>query len=336
MIGYLLTRALNPRPRSQLSTIPERWGDAVSNSTFQSVRGIHTNHLMSNCLTFGGSDGPGAAAIRASPPTNRSNMGGKRFCGSQHQTRRLPCPYCGKRYADVLRHLNHRESKCTSWFTFPPPSTHSLSPPPPEFMDTDDAPPSPPPTNSEPLWHTTTILPNPELFRTEFPAAGKIYGRAKSFIDRFHEDKHATYRVQNPYYPFADQEEWELGSFLLGSGMSMQKVDEFLKLKLVCYSLCVPSPHLFPFRSRILGLHSTLPRDCKVELRCCQVYQTGNRRRSPSLGMQRRNQCFSSTAMPLTASNTCLGTRPLRVKSTSAPFDSIATPSGQSACTQNG
>jgi hypothetical protein len=54
-------------------------------------------------------------------------------------------------------------------------------------------------------------------------------------FDRFNDDKYAPYRTQNPYYPFADQEEWELGSFLLGSGMSMQKVDEFLRLKLVLY-----------------------------------------------------------------------------------------------------
>ena len=65
------------------------------------------------------------------------------------------------------------------------------------------------------------------------PTAGKIYGRTKTFIDHFNDDKHALYRAQNPYYLFADQEEWELGSFLLRSGMSMQKVDEFLRLKLV-------------------------------------------------------------------------------------------------------
>jgi hypothetical protein len=67
-----------------------------------------------------------------------------------------------------------------------------------------------------------------------------IYGRAKSFMDRFNDDKHALRRVQNPYYPFADQEEWELGSFLLRSGMSMQKMDEFLRLKLVFNFLAYP------------------------------------------------------------------------------------------------
>ena len=66
-----------------------------------------------------------------------------------------------------------------------------------------------------------------------YPNASHVHGRAKSFMDRFNDDKHASYRVQNPYYPFANQEEWELAPFLLHSGMSMQKQDEFLRLKLV-------------------------------------------------------------------------------------------------------
>ena len=99
----------------------------------------------------------------------------------------------------------------------------------------DDRLPSPPATDSEPSGCTNLNHPHPQPFRTEFPTAGKIYGCTKSFIDRFHDDKYASYRAQNPYYPFADQEEWELGSFLLSSGMSMQKVDEFLRLKLVFY-----------------------------------------------------------------------------------------------------
>jgi hypothetical protein len=145
---------------------------------------------------------------------------------------RFACPYCGKRFADVLRHLNHRESKCSGWFLAPPSPTNPTSSPLPEPANEhepadsmDDAPFSPPTIDSEP---------DPPLPRTKFPTASKIYGRAKSFIDCLNDDKYAPYRVQNPYYPFADQEEWELGSFLLRSGMSMQKLDEFLKLKLVC------------------------------------------------------------------------------------------------------
>ena len=75
---------------------------------------------------------------------------------------------------------------------------------------------------------------DPRLFQTVFPNAGKIYGQAKTSMDRFNEDRYTPYRVQNPHYPFADKEEWEVASFLLRSGMSMQNMDEFLRLKLVC------------------------------------------------------------------------------------------------------
>lgn len=94
----------------------------------------------------------------------------------------------------------------------------------------DDTAMSPSLVDSEPGSNTAPV---PQPLCIKFPTASKIYGRAKSFTDHLNDDKYASYRVQNPYYPFADQEEWELGSFILRSGMSMQKVDEFLRLKLV-------------------------------------------------------------------------------------------------------
>jgi len=160
-------------------------------------------------------------------------MRGKRTGRLQQQPRKFPCPHCGKRFRDVLRHLNHRESKCGSWFTLPPPPANFASPPPEAMDDMDNMPPSPPSTNPEPPQPTTPDYSHLQPFCTEFPAAGKIHGLAESFVDRLQNDKYASFRVQNPYYPFADKDEWELGSFLLSSGMSMQKVDEFLKLKLV-------------------------------------------------------------------------------------------------------
>lgn len=151
---------------------------------------------------------------------------GKTTHSLHQQEPRVPCPNCGKRYADVLRHLNHRNSKCANWFSLPPPSTTFSSPQLPAFAG--DAPPSPT-GNPEP----SPIYGNLQTFRTEFPNAGEVYGRGKSFMDRFNDDTHTPHRADNPHYPFADQEEWELASFLLRSGLSMQKVDEFLRLKLV-------------------------------------------------------------------------------------------------------
>jgi len=212
--------------------LPKHWGNTCDNETPSRYVAAALTIPTSNYLTFGGSDCPGATAIQVRPYPHRSTMGGKRF--HRLRARQFPCPYCGKRFADVLRHLNHRESKCTTWFTLPPPPTRSTFPPPPEFMDDmDDRLPFTPTADSELPGCTTPNRPQP--FRTEFPTAGKIYGCTKSFIDRFHDDKYTSYRTQNPYYPFADREEWELGSFLLGSGMSMRKVDEFLRLKLVFF-----------------------------------------------------------------------------------------------------
>jgi hypothetical protein len=96
----------------------------------------------------------------------------------------------------------------------------------------DDMPLSPSPLAVDPGL-TEDMVPGPQRPHVKFPTAGKIYGHTTTFIDRLNDDKYASHCVQNPYYPFADQEEWELGSFLLCSGMSMQKVDEFLRLKLV-------------------------------------------------------------------------------------------------------
>lgn len=98
----------------------------------------------------------------------------------------------------------------------------------------DDLPPPPPAGGPEPI--TNPVHGRPQLFRTSYPGASEVHGHAKSFMDRLNDDKYAPYRIHNPYYPFANQEEWELGSFLLQSGMSMQKIDEYLRLTLVISS----------------------------------------------------------------------------------------------------
>ena len=52
-------------------------------------------------------------------------------------------------------------------------------------------------------------------------------------MDRFNNDQHSGSRTKNIYYPFAEKDEWELGSFLHSSGLLMRKIDDFLKLKMV-------------------------------------------------------------------------------------------------------
>ena len=80
--------------------------------------------------------------------------------------------------------------------------------------------------------------PEPHHFYTKFhPKANyQDIWTGKTFMDLFDEDLYAEYRAANLYYPFASQEEWQLASFLLKSGLSMSAIDEFLKLDLVCVS----------------------------------------------------------------------------------------------------
>lgn len=70
---------------------------------------------------------------------------------------------------------------------------------------------------------------------TEHPSAASVYGQGKTFMDEFRKDEFAHCREEtgNMYYPFASSAEWELGSFLLRSPLSMADTDKFLKLDMV-------------------------------------------------------------------------------------------------------
>lgn len=67
-----------------------------------------------------------------------------------------------------------------------------------------------------------------------YEGSARISSAGDDFLDRFDQDVHAHERIKNPYYPFLSKVEWELASFLLRSDMSMKRIDEFLKLELVC------------------------------------------------------------------------------------------------------
>lgn len=152
----------------------------------------------------------------------------------QQQVQRPRCPSCGKRFTDVLRHLNHRQSTCADWFNTAFPRQRSSPPHYESFPDdpadplipecTLNTPQSPSPTPP----HRQSIIQ-----RIEFSGAAKIYGRAKTFMDKFNNDRYSGFRTTNLYYPFAGKDEWELASFLLSSGLSMRKIDDFLRLKMV-------------------------------------------------------------------------------------------------------
>lgn len=151
----------------------------------------------------------------------------------RQQGQRPHCPLCGNRFLDVLHHLNHQRSKCGGWYNTTT-SGHSLplqhhghatakdtvdSPTPDHFPNVQQAP--PPPPNQ------------PHLHRVEFSGAAKIYSQAATFMDWFHDDQYSRFRASNIYYPFSGKDEWELASFILSSGLSMDKINEFLRLKMV-------------------------------------------------------------------------------------------------------
>ncbi|KAG0695193.1 hypothetical protein DFH29DRAFT_880198 [Suillus ampliporus] len=73
----------------------------------------------------------------------------------------------------------------------------------------------------------------PEVFIEHFKGATKIYQHGQTFQDRFNIDAYATHCKENIYYPFASLQDWELGSFLLCSSLSMAAIDQFLGLELI-------------------------------------------------------------------------------------------------------
>lgn len=172
------------------------------------------------------------------------------------------CPRCGKAFTSesgVLRHMNQPLSACTTFTEelvtisdtlanfrarprgdqTPPSSSHrepsessssSNDPnsPPLSPMDVDDQ------SNRAPSNTTCTNSTLPSPYIEVHPAAGKVLGHGRTFMDDFKADAYAEERTELPYYPFTSRDEWELASFLLRSSLSMKSIDAFLSLNMVC------------------------------------------------------------------------------------------------------
>ena len=78
-----------------------------------------------------------------------------------------------------------------------------------------------------------TTLGTTGYFLDYHTTASALLGRGQTFIDVFDEDRFAHLRRQNLYYPFTSRCDWELASFLHGSGLSMASINEFLSLQMV-------------------------------------------------------------------------------------------------------
>ncbi|KIJ11765.1 hypothetical protein PAXINDRAFT_84018 [Paxillus involutus ATCC 200175] len=87
----------------------------------------------------------------------------------------------------------------------------------------------------------------------------KVFPGGKSFMDTFREDQYANERLQNLYFPFASQEEWQFASWLLRSRLSVAAIDLLLSLDIVSHpSLCSPS-FLTMIQFKRTTLAETLP-----------------------------------------------------------------------------
>ncbi|KIM62467.1 hypothetical protein SCLCIDRAFT_119577, partial [Scleroderma citrinum Foug A] len=66
-----------------------------------------------------------------------------------------------------------------------------------------------------------------------FLDAACVYDGGFTFMDQFDADLFSALRKTNFYYPFTSWQDWELGSWLLWSGLSLVAIDKFLSLELV-------------------------------------------------------------------------------------------------------
>ncbi|KAJ3558680.1 hypothetical protein NM688_g777 [Phlebia brevispora] len=65
------------------------------------------------------------------------------------------------------------------------------------------------------------------------PTAGRILRKGKTIYDKIHETQVKDELGDKLWEPFADDEEWDLVQFLIGSSLSQKDIDQYLKLKIM-------------------------------------------------------------------------------------------------------
>lgn len=74
-----------------------------------------------------------------------------------------------------------------------------------------------------------------DLVIDKYDGAAKIIGKARStFSKMYSQDKYASHRQKNPFYPFSCFTEWEIAHWLAKAGLSQDSMNDFFKLKYVC------------------------------------------------------------------------------------------------------
>ena len=72
--------------------------------------------------------------------------------------------------------------------------------------------------------------------REDYPIPPSTWPSDATFMTQFDQDPYAAHRSKNLYYPFASRGEWQLAFFLTSCGMSMNLINQFLRLELVHFT----------------------------------------------------------------------------------------------------
>ncbi|KAG1768243.1 hypothetical protein EV702DRAFT_979542, partial [Suillus placidus] len=94
-----------------------------------------------------------------------------------------------------------------------------------------------------------------------------------TFLSLFESDENSVHRKTNIYYPFSSRREWQVGAWLLWSGLSMGQIDSFLVLKMI-QDLCLS----FHSAKELRGRAESLPPGPRWK---SQVIRTSHTTKSP-------------------------------------------------------
>ena len=84
-------------------------------------------------------------------------------------------------------------------------------------------------------------VPSTSVFVERYPGAAKTIGIGPNmYMQQLAADEHSeSHKIAGPWYPFAGRVDWELAKWLNSSHLSMDKIDEFLRLEHVSTPLIV-------------------------------------------------------------------------------------------------
>jgi hypothetical protein len=188
------------------------------------------------------------------------------------------CPDCGKRFTNemnILQHMNQPSVTCGSLIpAYDPPVIqvdyfHDVLARAPTLSPCPQSPHQPAPpadTHLDDLYDQASE--DPSFYPNEtdgsnldfvgeveyHPDVPQTFPGGKTSMDNLFSDKYGSLRRGNLFYLFASQEDWQLGSWLLCSGLSMAVIDSFLSLDLV-------STHSFTYSSQLIRVDLGVDKD---------------------------------------------------------------------------